>query len=251
MSAMPEQHNTQDDRLPSLQPAQSALRPVPDWPLDFRPPSTTAADSKTGIPAAPVPTRIDSARTGPRYASALPDWYSTVGPCVFCPTQLDTNPGLKAGTREYQIALDTKHCHGIKAFCAQGKHSDPLAINGVDLRGIWDRPAVQGSSGDDAFAAGMTGNNQPSTFPLNPDATHSTPSQPAYKSFTFNPESPEFIPDRYLTLEYLNQVVEEARQARRKAPQGTQQWRNAEVRWIATLKKRSLFMIALRRAEEE
>ncbi|KAA8902050.1 hypothetical protein FN846DRAFT_891631 [Sphaerosporella brunnea] len=252
MSTIPQQYNTNDNRLPSAQLTRSASRPAPDWLLNSCPGRSTAYKTslayETGIPAAPFQTHVDSASNGP--PKPLPDWLSTVGPCVFCPTELDKNPGLKPGTREYCIARETKvshHCNGIKPSCTQGTHPAPLAINGVDLRAIWERPASEICSHDDRTATEITGQDQPGTLQFNPVA----PEKREHRSFTFNPESPEFSPAAFNNLEYLNQAVEMARAARPKVPPGSQEWWNAEILFVAALKKRSLFTIAQRRAQDD
>ncbi|KAA8914086.1 hypothetical protein FN846DRAFT_902381 [Sphaerosporella brunnea] len=215
MSTTPEEHNANGD---SMEPAKTAARRVLDWVFDDCSDGTTITNDN-GHPQ--------------KTKSALPGWYSSVGPCVFCPTLSDLDPknaGFTPGTMEYHIAPDVKVIHhfcGVKPVCAQGQQAAVVhnlqAIDNVDLRAIWECQARECSSKGSAVAV-KTGNSK----------------------FRFNPETPEFNPDKFNNLEYLNKAIEDTRQAKANAPRGSQEWRNAELGFIAALKKRSRHLIAQR-----
>ncbi|KAA8912087.1 hypothetical protein FN846DRAFT_903818 [Sphaerosporella brunnea] len=215
---MSEQHYKNDDRRPSTQP-------VPDWLLDFCPCTTgtkTTTKGETGFKEATWPSCMEdfSNREPSPSGSALLDLYISLGPCVFWPTLLDTHPnrsGFKPGTAECARQRSFSPLLRGQTYPGTGNAELAQVIDAVDLRGIWER------SPRDAKTA---------------------------RAFQFNPESLEFRPEAFNTLEHLSSAVEEACRARSKAPRGWEEWRNAEIRFVAALKKRSRYLVALREPRE-
>ncbi|KAA8896590.1 hypothetical protein FN846DRAFT_893240 [Sphaerosporella brunnea] len=265
MPTMPEEYNVHDD---PLQPSEAAARMVFDWLFDFGPAGTsTTNDSSFSLQYAGEESGADSQTT----EAAEPHWYSMVGashvypnnhsPGVFCTRQLDLNPKqakCTAGTTTRDMKAIHHGCR-VKPVCAQGQKGPIVhtsqAIDQVDLRAIWERAASEcratGHSREEAAPVAGPGTDQGMKYRFNPVATHFNPSKIRSRSFKFNPEAPEFSPDKFHNLEYLNKAVEETRRASAQAPRGSIEKRNAEIRCIAALKKRSRYLIAERTRQQE
>ncbi|KAA8893742.1 hypothetical protein FN846DRAFT_895710 [Sphaerosporella brunnea] len=252
MPTMPKDHKANVD---PLQPSEAAARIVFDWLFDVGPASTTITNDNSSL------LQCTSENSGANWntsQAAPPHWFSMVGHCVFCTTPFDLDPKrakFTVGTSSREMKV-IHHCCSVKPVCAQGQKGPviytPQAIDEVDLRAIWEGPGSEcrskGPSRQQRSAVASTGTDQEIKFRFNPNFN---PGKIGSRRFKFNPESPEFTPDKFNNLEYLNKAVAETRTASAKAPRGSIEKRNAETRCIAALKKRSRYLIAERTRQQE